>query len=166
MAQAQRDQILLTAGVPLAAEEFYKGNNLTLPEEGDLIIKGSSTGGATLGYMAAPQHDVGAPPPPPTIVAPDGSAVPGAAPGAKPSPFGGKGAFGKAVRKDEQATDDEDVSARYGLPNLSRIMAVATTDELNQIERLQAAAAGSSHRNGQHAALERELRRMADKYTN
>jgi phage gp29-like protein len=59
IAQAQRDQILLSSNVPMLAEDFYKLNGLTMPAEDDKVIVGGRLGvlGGTeqiLGEQPAP----------------------------------------------------------------------------------------------------------------
>jgi phage gp29-like protein len=43
-AEAARDQVFLSAGVPMVAEEFYKRHNLTMPQDEDIVIKGGTIG--------------------------------------------------------------------------------------------------------------------------
>jgi phage gp29-like protein len=44
LTEAQRDQIFLTAEVPLGEEEFYKRHNLAMPEPDDRVIVGGKVG--------------------------------------------------------------------------------------------------------------------------
>jgi len=178
MAQAQVTAVFMQQGLPIMAKQLYKDNALDLPEPGDVVFIGGAQGGK-LGFMAALQKDVGAPPPPPPVpqmaldadgnpVQLPGPAVPeaGADAGGKPPTFGrpfGGGAFGRAAKRDEQAEDEPDgvESTLFSGVPVNRILAVATTDELERLLPVLEAAEAAPHQNGESALLARHLRKIA-----
>lgn len=148
MAQAQRDQVFITAGVPMAAEEFYKANNLTMPEEGDLVIKGGN-----LGYMAAPQENIGAPVPPPGGGI-DENGNPIAPPPQSPE------------EKTEKKGDDGEGDAApliQSTERLETILARATTPELVALLPLIDAAEKAPHANGELTLLRNHLSKISNR---
>ena len=151
MAQATRDQILIASGIPMVAEEFYRANNLTIPEEGDLILKGG-----TLGFMAAPQKDVGAPPPVPGGFDADGNQLPPVQPGAQPA-AAGQNNFGKP--KEGEGGDDKAEAREVG--RLEKVLVRATTAELAELLGLVQAAENATHVNGEFTALDAHVERIA-----
>lgn len=133
LAQAQRDAIMLTAGVPMLYEDFCKANNMSMPEPGDLIIKGG-----TVGIMAEPQQDVGAAAVPEPTLDADGNPVPPA-----------------------MAEGGEKVVARGKGRDLQGIIARAKREDVEKLKELVLRASAAKHVNGEFADVEKHLRHMA-----
>lgn len=139
MAQAQRDEVFLgNPNFAVLAEEIYKGNNLTVPEEGDLVLMGGKL------CLMPPIETYVAPPPPGTKLGPDG----------KPLPL--------EEEEDDTQEPNHTAQAKLFLP-VNRILAKATEQEKRELVPLLQAAETATHQNGEHAALTRHLLKIQNR---
>lgn len=136
MAEAQRDQVFINAGVPMVAAEFYERHNLTMPEKGDLILKGG-----TLGIMAEPQKDVGA------------------APEMDPNKLLTDSADGE--RSNPSLEPKDPMQARQAI---YRLLSVATLPELEQLETAVVAAERAPHLNGEMVTVNNLIKSIAQNH--
>jgi len=141
-AQAQRDQIFIVNKVPMKAEQFYKANNLDMPEVGDLVIVGG-----TVGKMGAPVEDATTPPSPPGFDA-EGNPLPPA---------------DAVPPEDDAGLDDNFAGARLNGVPINRILVKASTEELEQLIPIVEAAERATTHNGEHKLLTRHLLKIKER---
>jgi hypothetical protein len=135
-AEASRDAMFISAGIPIDAEEFYHRHELRQPQAGDKVIVGGK-----LGVLGATDAVLDPAPKPPPALAPFAG---NGAEGGKPPPFGGKDGEGGGSEEEEPGEKEEEEG-----DELVAAVKRATDEELRDLRETVVRAQASGRENGE-----------------